>query len=57
MADLLNQPYLSHYKLDYFKPIQKIPTLDDSGVTLPNNQKLHNNDFELLRSLIKEMMS
>lgn len=56
-GNLLNQPYLSHYKLDYFKPIQKIPTLDDLGVTLPNNQKLHNNDFELLRSLIKEMMS
>jgi CDP-6-deoxy-D-xylo-4-hexulose-3-dehydrase len=56
-GNLLNQPYLSNYKLDYFKPIQKIPTIDELGILLPNNQKLHNNDFELLRSLIKEMMS
>ena len=56
-GNLLNQPYLSHYKLDYFKPIQKIPTLDEMALLLPNNQKLLNNDFELLRSLIKEVMS
>jgi CDP-6-deoxy-D-xylo-4-hexulose-3-dehydrase len=55
-GNLLNQPYLSHHKLDYFKPIQKIPTIDDLGVMLPNNQKLRNNDFELLRSLIKEVL-